>query len=332
MLIGIDLGTTALKVAAFDPKTGKMLHGVEKRLPLGLDSDGWREQSPAAVVRALRSAIGQLGKTLGGLKKVTGMALAAQGGSTIIADRETGDAHAPMILWNDARAFSQFQELAASKPARYWRTRTLRDEPGMGLARIAWLREHAPELLDDCNLYVGAGEYVYHHLTGLWRQDACNAMQIGCYDARTQSLSKELAALADISTGFVAPLRQGHEFHPLSSAGAKLFGLPEGIPVAGPYMDHEAGFLAASHVSERPLQCSLGTAWVGNFCLPEGIQGAAPFQFAIPSPKGSEPLIIMPLLTGNVTWDWALSTLVDGNTEEALKKQQVVFKSAVLPP
>jgi sugar (pentulose or hexulose) kinase len=332
MLLGIDLGTTALKIAAYAPKSGRMLHGVEKRLTVETDSEGRREQSPMAVIRAIRSAIRQLGKALGGLDKVTGVALAAQGGSTIIADRETGAAHTPMILWNDSRSFPAFQELSGSKPARYWRTRTLRDEPGMGLARIAWLRAREPELLCADNIYVGAGEYVYHQLTGVWRQDACNALQIGCYDARTQSLSKELAALADVSPDFFAPLRQGHAIHPVSNEGAKCFGLPEGVPVAGPYMDHEAGYLAASHVSTRPLQFSLGTAWVGNFVLPEASKGAAPFQFSVPAPHDSGQLVIMPLLTGNVTWDWALSTLVDGKAKRALVKQRAIFEEKLLPP
>ena len=47
-----------------------------------------------------------------------------------------------------------------------------------------------------------------------------------------------------MSSDFVAPLRPGHETAPLSAAGARLLGLTAGIPVAGPYNDHEAGHLA----------------------------------------------------------------------------------------
>lgn len=331
MLIGIDLGTTALKVAVYDRAAGTLLHGVERRLPVETDATGRREQSPDVVARVLRQAVRHVGKALGGLERVCGVALAAQGGSTIIAERETGAALTPMMLWNDGRAFPEFQALAASKPVRYWRTRTQRDEPGMGLARVAWLSERNPALFQEKNIYVGAGEYAFHQFTGVWRQDVCNAMQIGVYDSRRNALSKELAALADCTTEFFAPLRAGHETVALSAAGAKRFGLPEGIPVAGPYMDHEAGFLSVAHVSKRPLQCSLGTAWVGNFCLPETMTGTSPFQFAIPAPHAPGQLVIQPLLTGNVTWDWALEQFVDRNTRRALEKQRALFASAVLP-
>ncbi len=332
MLLGIDLGTTALKVAAYDKKTGRLLHGVEKQLAVETDESGRREQSPPKVEQALVAAVRAVGKALGGLDQVCGVALASQGGSTIIVDRENGAALTPMILWNDGRAFPEFRSLAASKPARYWRTRTLRDEPGMGLARIAWLRNHQPDLIHERNLYIGAGEFAYHRLTGVWRQDACNALQIGAYDSRSNTLTDELAAFAGVNTDFFAPLRAGHAFHPLSPWAAKRFGLPAGIPVAGPYMDHEAGYLSVAHVSKRPLQCSLGTAWVGNFCLPQELQGTSSIQFAIPAPHTAGHLVIQPLLTGNVTWDWALAQLVDSNAKRALIKQAKIFEAALLPP
>ena len=337
MLIGIDLGTTALKVAAFDARNGGLLAGVSQRLRVDVGPPrtrgvGRREQDPSAVTRALRKALLEVGEAVGGLARARGVGLAAQGGSTIIARRDSGRALTPMVDWNDMRAFPHLRALSASRSPRYWRSFSLRDEPGMGLARIQWLRRESPEVLDVENIYAGAGEYVYFRLTGEWRQDACNAMQIGCYDARRRRLDGRPAKLVDVPLSFFAPLRQGHETHSLSPAAAKRFGLPAGIPVAGPYMDHEAGFLSAAHVSRKPLQCSLGTAWVGNFQLPDTSAGHSPFQFAIPSPVGKGRLVIQPLLTGNVTWDWALETFVDENHQRALAKQAQIFAESILPP
>ena len=331
MLIGIDLGTTALKVAAFDARSGKLLAGVSKRLRVDLGSDGRREQSPASIVRALQKAIREIGNSTGRLGKVRGLGVAAQGGSTIIADRHTGTALTPMTLWNDARAFPEFQTLQESKPPRYWRTFSLRDEPGMGLARIQVMRRASPHLLAKDNLYVGAGEFLYFQLTAQWRQDAGNALQIGCYDARHGRFTARPAKLVGVPLSFFAPLRHGHETHSLSDAAAKRFGLPPGIPVAGPYMDHEAGFVSAAHVSSNPFQCSLGTAWFGNFCVPATCSGSSPLQLVVPSPTDSGRLVVQPLLTGNVTWDWALECFVDANHKRALVKQANLFTESLLP-
>lgn len=332
MLIGIDLGTTALKVAAFDPRTGKRLAGEERPLRVATGKDGRREQSPALILKALRSALSAIGGATGGLGKVRGIGLASQGGSGIVADRETGQARTPMVLWNDARAFPEHQRVAAAHPTRFWRTRTLRDEPGMGLARLAQLRAKSPALLHAGNCYAGAGDFLYFHLTGQWRQDACHALQTGCYDARKNALSGKLAAIAGLGTDFFPALRDGHQTFPLSAAAASRFGLPAGIPVAGPYMDHEAGFLSAAHVSERPLQCSMGTAWVGNFQLASTFDGHAAIQFSIPAPAADGRLVIQPLLTGNVTWDWALRHFVNASPKTALARQARILDEALLPP
>lgn len=331
MLIGIDLGTTALKLAAFDARSGKMLAGASRRLPLHAGEDGSREQDPAIVTSALKSAFAEVRKDAGDLREVRGVGLAAQGGSTIIADRRTGKAMTPMTLWNDLRALPEFRTLAKSRPPRYWREFSMRDEPGMGLARLVRLRAQSPELIHARNIYAGAGEYVYFHLTGAWRQDAGNALQIGCYDSRREMLIERVASLANAPLSFFAPLRRGHETHPLSASAAKRFGLPPGIPVAGPYMDHEAGFLSVSDVSEKPLQCSLGTAWVGNFQLPYTSTARSPFQLVLPSPLGKGRLIVQPLLTGNVTWDWALARFAGATQTRALSKQADIFAEALLP-
>jgi sugar (pentulose or hexulose) kinase len=43
-------------------------------------------------------------------------------------------------------------------------------------------------------------------------------------------------------------------------------------------------------------------------------------------------LVIQPLLTGNVTWDWALKCWIDPTPERAMQEQQRVFTDSLLPP
>jgi xylulokinase len=333
MLLGIDIGTTILKAAVFDPQSGKLVAHASRKLAVDVDSSGKREQVPGDILRALETTLSKIRREIGSdWNRISGIGLATQGGSTFISDRDSGEALTPMALWNDTRAFSHYHTIAASKPARYWRSFSLRDEPGMGLARIEWLKERTPDLLNEKNLYAGIGEYVFHHLTGVWRQDACNALQIGCYDARKGTLTDKPLRDRDVPLSFFAPLRKGHETQPLSDRAARKLGLAEGIPVAGPYNDHEAGFMSAMRTSKKPLQCSLGTAWVGNFVLPEDSTGKSPFHLPVPAPASDGRLVIMPLLTGNVTWDWALQIFVDADHRKALQLQQGIFAECLLPP
>jgi sugar (pentulose or hexulose) kinase len=333
ILLGIDLGTTVLKAAAFSRRTGKSLADASVRLPVRSAADGMCEQDLHAVDRALRRVALTLRRRLGrSWSHVAGIGLAAQGGSAIIVDRRTGEARTPMQLWNDTRPRRLLSAIAARKPEAYWRRLSYLDEPGAGLARIQWLRDRYPRLFHDGNLYAGAGEYLYHKLTGFWRQDAGNALQIGCYDVRRRRLAGGPLQLVGVTKSFVAPMREGHEMHPLSPGGATFLGLPQGTPVVGPYIDQEAGYLSATGASARPLQCSLGTAWVGNFVVEKPSPASSGLQLLLPSPVGEGWLAVRATAVGNLAWDWGLATLLDRKPGKALARADAVFAESLLPP
>ncbi|HOZ45390.1 MAG TPA: FGGY-family carbohydrate kinase [Candidatus Hydrogenedentes bacterium] len=333
ILIGIDLGTTVLKVCAFDARTGVLRASAGRRLPVRLTPDGGREQSLRTVERVFAALMQAVRDELGrDWTQVRGMALAAQGGSTIIADRISGRSLTPMYLWNDSRAQAYVERLADSVPRRVWRRFVLRAAPPHGLARIQWLLEARPELLDERTIHVGAGEYLFFALTGIWRQDPGNAIQVGSYQAAEKRLDPALFNRIGVPLSFVAPLRQGHELASLSAPAAKRLGLVEGIPVAGPYIDQEAGYLSTVAGGGTPLHGSLGTAWVGNFALPAGVRGWSPTQLVLPNPAGDGTLIVQPLMAGNPAWDWALGRFIGRNARKSLAEAEALFAQCLLPP
>jgi len=333
VVIGIDLGTTALKAGAFDGKSGRVLAQAGRRLPVRTTADGGREQGLRAVDAAVSEAMAELRKKLGkAWQAVAGLGLAAQGGSSILCERTSGRARTPMFLWNDGRAYVYVRRIAERVPARFWPRFLLYDMPPTGLGRIEWLKETYSGYFTPDFIHAGVGEYLFYRLTGVWRQDAGNAIQVGSYNARTKRLDPAALDLIGVPLSFVAPLRQGHEMAALTKAAAKALELRSGIPVAGPYIDQEAGYMSASGASERPLHCSLGTAWVGNFVLPKDTTGRSPSQIVIPSPVGHGRLVIQALPAGNVTWDWALETFYGGDHRQALRHAASDFARQLLPP
>lgn len=333
VFIGIDLGTTVLKLCAFDARSGQILAQSLRRLPVRSFPDGGREISLRSLDRAFREIVQDLRSQFGaGWRTVAGIGLASQAGSTIIANRETGNPLTSMILWNDGRSYAYNQRLAERMPKDFWQKSILNDHPPAGLGRLLWLKETKPELFCADNIHIGAGEYLFFQLTGVWRQDSGNALQIGSYNAAAKTLFPDLFETIGIPLSFVAPLRRQHETAPLSKRAEKMLELPEGIPVAGPYFDQEASFLSASSGSERPLQVSLGTAWVGNFILPAEILGKSPTQLVVDSPLDEGRLVVQPLLTGNPSWEWGLAQFVQCNLSRALPKAEKIFREALLPP
>jgi L-xylulokinase len=331
VLIGLDLGTTVLKAAAMESPGGRLLAGDQVRLPVRAGADGAREQQPIALVRAVGRLAERLRERLGrqAWARVAGVGLAAQGASGMLADDATGRARSPMQLWSDLRPLGLLPRIAARAPRGYWRRLAYLKGPGRGLARIEWLRSRHG--WPEGTMYVGAGEFLFFHLTGCWRQDAGNAVQMGCYDARRQSLATKPLELVGLSLEAVAPLRQGHRTAMLSSRGAALMRLPEHLPTAGPYMDHEAGYLAVTGLGRRVMQCSLGTAWVANYLSSGGPPLPGAMSLVLPSPLGGGRLVIRVMLAGNASWDWGAATLV-GASPRAMERAQRELADRLLPP
>lgn len=333
VLIGIDVGTTVLKACAFDADSGALAARAAHRLPVRLLADGGREQTVRALDRAFQGVLAALREHLGRhWAAVSGIGVAAQGGSSIIADRGTGAPLTPMVLWNDARAHGHAASIAERTTPEFWREFTLRDGVPHGLARLAWLRDRAPQLFCDANIHIGAGEWMFHRLTGLWRQDPGNAIQTGAYNAAAKRLDPAAFALIGLALPLVARLRQGHETAPLCTETARRLQLPSGIPVAGPYIDQEAGYLSAVGVSSRPAHCSLGTAWVCNYARPDSRALDSPAQLVLGPVTGEGQLVVLPLRTGNTAWDWALTTLLDPDLPNAIRKAEAVFRTRLAPP
>lgn len=330
--VGIDLGTSVLKVCAFDARTGKMLGHASRRLAVREVAGGGREQSVAEINRRFVAALEELKRSLGARwRAVAGIGIAAQGGSTIIAERATGRALTPMILWNDGRTYQYAEQLGAQHTGGFFQKRLLNEMIPAGLGRLLWLREQCPALFTKDNIHIGAGEYLFYRLTGVWRQDAGNAIQIGSYNAAREQLDARMFKCCGLPLSFLAPLRKGHETAELTRAGARLLGVRAGVPVAGPYIDQESGYMSALGVSASPLHCSLGTAWVGNFIVPEGAVSWAPLQLLLPSPVDTGRLLVMPLFAGNSAWDWALVQCVAEDPDRALKEADTIFKESLMP-
>jgi len=332
ILIGIDLGTTVLKVGAFGARSGRCVAEASRRLPVRMTLGGGRELDAGSLDTALDGAFSQLRRAVGGQwRRVSGVGVAAQGGSTMIVERDTGRAVTPMYLWNDARASGWVSRLAEEHDKAFWRRLFGFDMPPTGLGRIAWLRDQRPDLFSEQFLHVGAGEYVFRWLTGIWRQDAGNAIQVGSYNARTRRLDGAALRLIGVPLDFVAPLRQGHETAQVDRDAAREFRLEEGIAVTGPYIDQEASYLSAARAGSNPLQVSMGTAWVGNFTLPAGMRGGSPSQLVLPPLLERSPFVIQPLYAGNSTWDWALETFAGRPHAAGLKSAGAAFARSILP-
>ncbi|MGY5882831.1 FGGY family carbohydrate kinase [Modestobacter lacusdianchii] len=143
VVLGADLGTSGLKLAALDPD-GAPVAEVEAAYPVDRPQPGWAEAEVAGWRRALDDALLALSGQLGG-RTVAALGLSGQMHGAVLVD-EAGTALAPALLWPDQRAVSEldrWRELPEADRAALANPLT----PGMTGPMLAWLARHRPDLV-----------------------------------------------------------------------------------------------------------------------------------------------------------------------------------------
>ena len=104
-LIGLDIGTTAVKALAVNEDDGAIVARCEVSYPLSTPRPGWAEQDPEDWWRATEQALAELG-----VDEPAGIGLSGQMHGLVALD-DDGRVIRPAILWNDGRTAAECAEI-----------------------------------------------------------------------------------------------------------------------------------------------------------------------------------------------------------------------------
>jgi glycerol kinase len=141
LLLGIDEGTTAVKVALFDAEL-RPLREARRRVPVQYPQPGWVEKDPLAILDAVVSAVADVLADAPG--EVVAAGLAHEGESVLAWDAASGAPLTPVIVWQDKRAASVLAELDDEDVAAIRRLTGLPPDPYFSAGKLAWLLRHRP--------------------------------------------------------------------------------------------------------------------------------------------------------------------------------------------
>ena len=263
MFLGIDLGTSGLKVILLD-RAHQVRASASAPLTVQQPQALWREQDPAAWWRACEDALRAV------------LAQAAQAGippGSIEAIGLTGQMHGatcldaqgavlrPAILWNDGRAHAECAELEARVPASRRITGNLM-MPGFTAPKLLWLARHEPQVFAQLGMVLLPKDYLRWQLTGDFASDLSDAAGTLWLDVGRRDWSDALLAATGLSRAQMPSLHEGTEVTGrLRADVARRFGLGP-IPVVAGASDNAAGALGVGVVRAGQAMLSLGTSGV----------------------------------------------------------------------
>ena len=261
-LLGIDIGTSGCK-ALLIGTDGAVIAADTASYPLSQPRPGWTEQDPELWVQGARQAVA------GALAKAPEVQILCIGLSGQMHGLTPLDAQhrvlRPAILWNDQRNAAECAQIteAAGGLGGLLAATNNRMLIGYTGGKILWMRNHEPELFARMALMLNPKDYLRLRLTGEVASEVSDASGTGLFDVRKRVWATGLIEAAGIDPALLPPVLESQDITGrISAQGAALFGLPQGVPVAGGGGDSVIQTIGSGVIAPGELQTTIGTAGI----------------------------------------------------------------------
>tara|TARA_R110002051_G_scaffold653_7_gene3238 strand:+ start:52 stop:1539 length:1488 start_codon:yes stop_codon:yes gene_type:complete len=264
--IGYDLGSSSVKAALIDSKTGKSV-GVtnypEKEMTILSVETGWAEQEPETwwknIGKVTQKLLAQTGISS---DKIKGIGISYQMHGLVVVDKEAKVLR-PSIIWCDSRAVQigndAFNGVGADKCVS-----NLLNSPGnFTLSKLKWVKENEPHLYEKIDKLLLPGDYIALKLTGEATTTISGLSEGIMWDFKQNKPADWLFNYMGISTDLIPTIvptfsEQGK----VTKFAAAEIGLPEGIPVLYRAGDQPNNALSLNVLHPGEIAATGGTSGV----------------------------------------------------------------------
>ncbi|MGN8632400.1 xylulokinase [Blautia sp. HCP3S3_G3] len=267
-LLGIDIGTSACKVAVFD-REGHVVAAATGDYPVYYPKEGWAEQNPEEWWTAVCHAIG---KTLDSGKicpdQIAGVGIDGQSWSAIAIDKE-GHVLTNTPIWMDTRAQSICDRLNNEIGAdEIFALAGNSLQPSYTTAKILWYQENLPDVYKKIDKILQSNSYIAYKLTGAVTQDVSQGYGLHCFDMRNGCWNEEMSRKLGIPMDFLPDIVPCDQVvGTVTKKAAQECGLAEGTPVVAGGLDAACGTLGAGVIHPGETQEQGGQAGGMSICM-----------------------------------------------------------------
>jgi gluconokinase len=245
VVLGVDLGTTATKVVAVDPR-GRVVASAERGYPMRTEGTE-ATHDPRQVLEAAFDAIRELASP-------DVKALALTGAMHTLVGLENGEPTTDSLSWADNRAVEQTERLRGTPEGRALHRATGTPIHTMApLSKLAWFAEHGTTAEKWC----GLKDFVYSKLTGKLVTEHSSGSGTGLMNIHELRWHSDALEFAQVREDQLPELEAPTAHHPLT---ADIPGLPKGIPVVAGGGDGPLSNLGVGAVVPGVGAVSLGTS------------------------------------------------------------------------
>lgn len=257
--IGIDLGTSAVKILAMDEK-GTVYASVSETYSISFPKTGWAEQKPEdwyhAVIRGIHRILEKVDSA-----NIRGISFSGQMHGLVVLD-EMDEVIRPAILWNDSRAVKETaylnQVVGKKKIASYTGNIAF---PGFTAPKLLWMKEKEPEKFSKICKIMLPKDYLVYKLSGTFCTDYSDASGTLLLDVRKRCWSEEMLHICEVKYNQLPQLRESdEEAGELKRDLSETLGIRQNVKIIVGAADNPAAAVGTGAVGEGMCNISLGTS------------------------------------------------------------------------
>ncbi len=267
MLLGIDLGSSTLKIAIYNQEKGKIVAVVKEKIETVSPHPNIAEQDPYVWWKKFVNGIKKLSRMGYEWDAIEGIGIVSQREGVILVDKN-GRALTNCITWMDRRSEKQAYEIKKILDEKevYYRT-GLRISAGFTATKLLWFKENIPEILERTAYYLQPKDYLVYMLTGEFVTDFSLASRTLLFDIHNMKWIDEYFEKIGISNKFPKVYWANKIIGETTSLAYKDTGIKKGVPVVAGGGDRQGENLGCCKAKNDSVAISLGTTINLNISL-----------------------------------------------------------------
>lgn len=266
-LLGIDIGTSACKVAVFD-EDGVVLAQANRAYQVYYPESGWAEQDPEEWWNAICEGIKEvLADEKVSADAICGIGVDGQSWSAIPVDREGRVLHRTPI-WMDTRARVICERVKREAFAdEIFEVAGNDFLPSYTTPKMIWFKEERPEVYQKTYKFLQSNSYIAYRLTDRMSQEYSQGYGIHFFDINRLTYDEGLANKLGLTQEMVPELCGCDAVvGEVTEKAAKVTGLRAGTPVVAGGLDAACGTLGAGVYQVGQTQEQGGQAGGMSIC------------------------------------------------------------------
>ena len=260
-VLGIDLGTSAVKVSCLD-QLGRIIDQEIEDYPVYNPAEGFSEQNPNDWVHATLAAVKKIMSKLKDLAKIDGISFSGQMHSLVILDKNK-QVIRPAILWNDGRTANEADYINKNFGKEIVEITGNKATAGFTLPKLLWLQENEPNNFAKIRYFMMPKDYVRYKMTGKINMDYSDATGTIILDIAKNRWSNKILNFFNIPKYCCPTLVNSTDFvgFPLQEV-CEQTGLNKDAKIFAGGGDNAVAAIGSGILNSQNLLCSIGTSGV----------------------------------------------------------------------